>query len=172
MQSDTVITPERRSSLWPAKALRRARDVHPVWAVNIIVLSLALVLYLGPARGLAPIASPQVPWWLVAVGFALAERCVVHLHFRRGAHSFSLGDIPLVFGLLFCSAEGVIAACLLGSGIMLLLDRRPPPIKFAFNIANFALHDRHLMGHGVPPGGVRNALCRASPLYETPYWKA
>src|SRR5881227_2910820 len=82
MQSDTVITPEPRSSLWPAKALRRARDVHPVWAVNIIVLSLALVLYLGPARGLAPIASPQVPWWLVAVGFALAERCVVHLHFR------------------------------------------------------------------------------------------
>ena len=140
MQSDTVITPEPRPPLWSARALRRARSVHPVWVLNVVVLGLALVLYLGPARGMAPIAEPHIPWWLVAVAFALAERCVVHIHFRRGAHSFSLGDIPLVFGLLFCSAEGVIAACLLGSGIMLLLDRRPPPIKFVFNIAQFALH--------------------------------
>jgi diguanylate cyclase (GGDEF)-like protein len=140
MQSDTVIKPESNSLQRFVTALRRARTLHPVWALNIVVLTLALVLYIGPARGLGPLATPHIPWWLVAVAFALAERCVVHLHFRRGAHSFSLGDIPLVFGLIFCSAEGVIGGCLLGSGIILLLDRRLPPIKFAFNIAQFALH--------------------------------
>jgi diguanylate cyclase (GGDEF)-like protein len=140
MQSDTVIKPESNSLQRFVTALRRARTLHPVWALNIVVLTLALVLYIGPARGLGPLANPHIPWWLVAVAFALAERCVVHLHFRRGAHSFSLGDIPLVFGLIFCSAEGVIGGCLLGSGIILLLDRRLPPIKFAFNIAQFALH--------------------------------
>jgi diguanylate cyclase (GGDEF)-like protein len=140
MQSDTVIKPEPTSLTKLVRALRRRRTLHPVWALNIVVLTIALALYVGPARGLAPLAKPHIPWWLVAVAFALAERCVVHLHFRRGAHSFSLGDIPLVFGLIFCGAEGVIAGCLLGSGIILLLDRRLPPIKFVFNIAQFALH--------------------------------
>lgn len=79
-------------------------------------------------------------WWLVAIAFALAERCVVHLHFGRGAHSFSLGDIPLVFGLIFCSANGVVLGCLLGSGLALLFDRRLPTVKFMFNVAQFALH--------------------------------
>lgn len=140
MQPDTVIKPEPGPLLRCARTLTRTRRLHPVWALNTVVLGLALALYVGPARGLGPLAKPHIPWWLVAVAFALAERCVVHLHFRRGAHSFSLGDIPLVFGLIFCGAEGVIAGCLLGSGIILLLDRRLPPIKFAFNIAQFALH--------------------------------
>jgi diguanylate cyclase (GGDEF)-like protein len=139
MQSDTVITPKPTPLLRFARTLMRAR-LHPVWALNIVVLGIAAALYIGPAHGLAPLARPHIPWWLVAVAFALAERCVVHLHFRRGAHSFSLGDIPLVFGLIFCGADGVIAGCLLGSGMILLLDRRLPPIKFVFNIAQFALH--------------------------------
>jgi diguanylate cyclase (GGDEF)-like protein len=154
MQSDTVITPQTTSAVWPVRAWRRVRALHPVWALNVVVIGLALALYVGPARELAPIARPLIPWWLVAVACALAERCVVHLHFRRGAHSFSLGDIPLVFGLIFCSAEGVIAACLLGSGIMLLLDRRPTPIKFVFNIAQFALHAciAVIVLHAIAPG--------------------
>jgi diguanylate cyclase (GGDEF)-like protein len=103
------------------------------------VLAAAVALYVDLDR-VAPVAHPHIPWWTVALGFAVAERCVVHLHFRRGAHSFSLGDIPLIFGLIFCRADGVVIGCLLGSGIMLLLDRRPPPIKFVFNIAQFGLH--------------------------------
>jgi len=155
MQSDTVIKPDPSSLLRLSRALRRTRRVHPVWVLNVVVLGLALVLYIGPARGLGPLAQPHIPWWLIAVAFALSERCVVHLHFRRGAHSFSLGDIPLVFGLIFCGAEGVIAACLLGSGVILLLDRRLPPIKFAFNIAQFALHAciAVLVVHAIAPAG-------------------
>ena len=47
----------------------------------------------------------HLPWWGLALGFLAAERCVVHLHFRRSAHSFSLGDLPLVFGLLFATPD-------------------------------------------------------------------
>ena len=65
---------------------------------------------------------------------------MVHLHFRRGAHSFSLGDIPLVFGLIFCSAESFVLGCLLGCGLVLLFDRRLPPVKFVFNIGQLAVH--------------------------------
>ena len=122
------------------QALSRVRGTRSIWILNVVVLATAAALYAGPVAGLGAVASPHLPWWLVGIAFALAERCVVHLHFRRGAHSFSLGDIPLVFGLIFCSANGVVLGCLLGSGLVLLFDRRLPPVKFMFNLAQFALH--------------------------------
>jgi len=139
MKADTVIEQAPRSLAAAANTLRRVREVHPVWGLNVVVLVIAGALYFGPVQGLQQVASLHLPWWLVAIAFAVGERCVVHVHFRRGAHSFSLGDIPLVFGLLFCSAQGVVLACLIGSAIVWLLDRRLPPIKFVFNLAQFAL---------------------------------
>ena len=38
----------------------------------------------------------RVSFWVLLVAFACAERFVVHVHFRRSAHSMSLGEIPLV----------------------------------------------------------------------------
>jgi diguanylate cyclase (GGDEF)-like protein len=140
MEADTVVTkPELRPRHGLARAVSRARQIHPVWLLNAVVLTIAAVLFAGPVQGLPPLAHPHLAWWVVAAAFAVAERCVVHLHFRRGAHSFSLADIPLVFGLLFCSANGVVLGCLLGSALMLLLERRLPTIKFIFNVAQFAL---------------------------------
>ena len=49
--------------------------------------------------------TPHLPWWAVALGFAFAEICVVHVRFRRSAHSFSLADLPFVFGLVFASGD-------------------------------------------------------------------
>jgi diguanylate cyclase (GGDEF)-like protein len=121
------------------QALRRLRKPHPVWWLNLGVMAAAVGLYAGPVHNLPPLDRPHVPWWLVAIAFAVAERGVVHLHFRKGAHSFSLADIPLVFALIFTSAHGVVLGCLVGSTSMLLLDRRLPPIKLAFNVAQLAL---------------------------------
>ena len=122
------------------RALRPARKLQPVWGLNILVLVVAAALYAGPVHGLPPLAKPHLPWWAIAIAFGVAERCVVHLHFRRGAHSFSLGDIPLVFGLIFCSAESFGLGCLLGCGLVLLFDRRLPPVKLVFNLGQLALH--------------------------------
>ena len=111
-----------------------------MWGLNVLILAAAIALYAGPVHGLPPLARPHLPWWAIAIAFAIAERCVVHLHFRRGAHSFSLGDIPLVFGLIFCSAESFGIGCLLGCGLVLLFDRRLPPVKLVFNLGQLALH--------------------------------
>jgi diguanylate cyclase (GGDEF)-like protein len=134
----TESQPQPRSRL--ARALTPVRRLHPVWGLNVAVLASAVVLFAGPVHGLPPLAHPYLPWWAIAIAFAIAERCVVHLHFRRGAHSFSLGDIPLVFGLIFCGANSFVLGCLLGSGLVLVFDRRLPPVKFVFNMAQLALH--------------------------------
>ena len=36
----------------------------------------------------------------------------MHLHFRRSAHSFSLADLPFVFGLAFASGDGFLLGAL------------------------------------------------------------
>jgi diguanylate cyclase (GGDEF)-like protein len=152
MKTDSIkqATPSLPGGLHP---LTRVRQLHPVWVLNALVLAVAGVLYFGPVQGLPAPTSLHLPWWLLALAFAAAERCVVHMHFRRGAHSFSLGDIPMVFGLLFCSASGVVLASLIGSAVILLLDRRLPPIKFVFNVAQFSVTTciAVLMLHAVAP---------------------
>ena len=81
-----------------------------IWLMNLLLAATAVVLFLGPVDWPDALFSPHLPWWSLAIGFLIAERCVVHLHFKRSAHSFSLGDIPLVFGLLFASAHALMAA--------------------------------------------------------------
>jgi hypothetical protein len=142
----SCMTPQTATELKPksparlARVLRHARGIHPVWGLNVALLATAAALYIGPVHGLRPLAHPHLPWWAIAIAFGIAERCVVHLHFRRGAHSFSLGDIPLVFGVIFCSAESFVLGCLLGCGLVLLFDRRLPPVKLVFNIGQLAVH--------------------------------
>jgi diguanylate cyclase (GGDEF)-like protein len=145
-------TETRNRGRWHAL---RPRKPHPVWWLNLAVLAAAYALYAGPVHSLPPLMRPHMHWWLVAMAFAVAERGVVHLHFRRGAHSFSLADIPLVFALIFCSAQAVVVGCLLGSAAMLLLDRRLPPIKLAFNVAQLTLATliTELVVHALAPVG-------------------
>ena len=76
---------------------------------------------------------------MVAAGFAAAERWVVHLHFRRSTHSLSLGELPLVGGLLFLPAHELVLAGLVGSSIALAFDREIPAFKAFFNLAQFTL---------------------------------
>ncbi len=172
MRAENAIEPQPKSHSRLSGALRRARGVHvhPVWGLNVVVLATAAALYAGPVHGLPPLAHPHLPWWSIAIAFAIAERCVVHLHFRRGAHSFSLGDIPLVFGLIFCSAESFGIGCLLGCGLVLLFDRRLPPVKFVFNMAQLALHAciAILVVHALAPaGGVVDTRIWVSALIAT-----
>jgi diguanylate cyclase (GGDEF)-like protein len=110
-----------------------------VWWLNGLLVATATTLFFVLAKGLPPLADPHLSWWMLAPVFVVAERCVVHLHFRRSAHSFSLGDVPLVFGLIFAGANDLMAAVLAGTAVTLLLDRRLPPIKLVFNLAQFAL---------------------------------
>jgi diguanylate cyclase (GGDEF)-like protein len=100
--------------------------------------AIAIGLFFGSLHGADPLAEPHLPWWAIAIGWAVAETCVVHLHFRRSAHSFSLADFPFVFGLAFASGDGFVLGALLGAGAAYAF-RRLPPIKLAFNVAQLAL---------------------------------
>jgi diguanylate cyclase (GGDEF)-like protein len=113
--------------------------VNPVWWLNVAIAGTAAALFFSVVDDYPPLETPHLSWWLLAAGFFVSERCVVHLHFRRNAHSFSLGDIPLVFGLVFASAHDLILGGLLGTAVTLMLDRRLPPVKLVFNLAQFWL---------------------------------
>src|SRR3954447_24892660 len=101
-----------------------------IWILTGVVAVFGVLAYGALVHPIttAP-AALDVPWWVVAAGFAAAERWVVHLHFRRSTHSLSLGELPLVAGLMFLPAHELVLAGLVGSSIALALDREIPAFK-------------------------------------------
>jgi diguanylate cyclase (GGDEF)-like protein len=111
-----------------------------IWIFGGSLAAVAGVVYMALVRELAVApGAVEVPWWVVAAGFAAAERWVVHLHFQRSAHSLSLAELPLVVGLFFLEPQELVVASLAGSSLALLLDREIPPFKAFFNAAQFTL---------------------------------
>ena len=76
---------------------------------------------------------------LLFVASPAAESLVVHINFRKSAHSFSLLELPLTVGILALPPLLVVLAYGLGSGLVLLIRRRQPPVKLIFNLATFVL---------------------------------
>ena len=129
----------------PGSATRAVRD--PVARQALVLrcfigaLGLAAVaLYVGPVQHLPrPDAPFTVPWGVLVAGFLLAEVAVVHYDFRSESHSYSLGELPLVFGLLFADPGHVVTAQVVGSGLALVLHRRQTGVKLAFNLASLGV---------------------------------
>jgi diguanylate cyclase (GGDEF)-like protein len=124
-----------------AKDLRARLGVQgAIWLLTLVIACAAAAVHALSIAGMpaAPTAR-HLPWWGLAMAFALAEAWVVHFHFRRSSHSFSLGELPLVFGLLFLSPNELLLASVLGSALPLVLDREIPPVKVCFNVAQFTL---------------------------------
>jgi len=110
-----------------------------VWALGFLVAALAglAALGLGP---IAPLESARtIPVWVLAGGFYLGEITVVHVKFKRNTQSFSMSEIPLVLGLFFVSPLALLGAQLLGNATALTVNRRQPPLKLVFNLAQFSL---------------------------------
>jgi diguanylate cyclase (GGDEF)-like protein len=114
--------------------------IRSIWALTAAMTVAAAGLFIAGAGHAQPIVgSLHLPFWTLLLGFAAAERFVVHLHFRRSAHSMSLGEIPLVFALLFAGGPTVVLAGALGRVIVLAVHRRLPPVRLAFNLGEFLL---------------------------------
>jgi diguanylate cyclase (GGDEF)-like protein len=131
-----------------------------VWLFIGLLGGLAAWLYFGVVRELpAPRAPFTLSWWVIAAAFYVFEIKVVHLHFRKGAHSFSLSEVPLVIGLFFAGPGELVTAHVLAGGAALFIHRRPQGVKLAFNVATFALgtgvarlvFDRLAPGAGIGP---------------------
>jgi diguanylate cyclase (GGDEF)-like protein len=118
----------------PRGGKARVQLLTLVLAVPSVLL---LVFVVAP---LPAVPNPRLmPWWVLAPLFALAEASVVHIQFRREAHSFSLGELPLILGLFFATPLTVVLANVGGTAAALIVHRRQSPLKLLFNLSNFAL---------------------------------
>ena len=102
------------------------------------VAGAGLFLLVPMAHG-SLIRSVSLPWWGMALAYALAGLLVVHMKFRRNAHSITLGEVPIVLGLVAASPVAMLMGGLAGNAFVLVVHRRLPPIKLAFNLAAFAV---------------------------------
>ncbi len=114
---------------------------HPrVWALIAAMAATALALTVLHVRDLPALGpTPRPSWWLLALAFAVAELCVVHVEFRRNVHIFSLSEVPLAFGLIFADPSAMLLGVLLGPIVVLVVNRGQSPVKVAFNVALFCL---------------------------------
>jgi diguanylate cyclase (GGDEF)-like protein len=103
-----------------------------VWIVAISGLDV-------PAFGTGPVLG----WYWLALGFYLAEVLVVHLQFRKQAHTLSLTEIGLTLGLLLGAPSQLLIGQLVGTLVALVVNRRRSQLrqlaKFAFNLAELPL---------------------------------
>jgi len=111
-----------------------------VWALTVVLGVVSVILASVEAQAGEPFTPPvAIPWWLLAGIFFLTEAKVVHLHIGRSAHSFSMSEIPLVYGLFFFRPAEFIVARLIGSALALVISRRQRSVKLGFNLAQFLL---------------------------------
>jgi diguanylate cyclase (GGDEF)-like protein len=106
-----------------------------VWALSAALSLAAALLWVHLHGTAAPDVSVRLPWWVLTAAFVATEACVVHIHFRRSAHSFTLGEIPLVLGLLFAAPADVMVAWVVGSALVLVFQRALSSLRVVFNIA-------------------------------------
>lgn len=112
--------------------------VKRVWVLVAGIWAVAALLTYVVWDWDAILADAKIPWIALAALFAVAERAVFHLRFRKDAHSFSLSDIPLVLALFIASPVAAITAQMAANALALVL-RKQPPVKFAFNLGQFAV---------------------------------
>src|SRR5258708_10876214 len=90
----------------------RLRALSMGASIGLLTSAMVLVtaaIYLGDLHGQsASTRSFHITWWALAPMVYLAEVSLVHLHFRRDNHSFSLGEVSLVLALLFCPSWEIL----------------------------------------------------------------
>ncbi len=135
-----------------SRPYRMSSGQAAIWALSAAMISTAVVLLSAGAGDVPPIISSiAVPFWVVVIAFAAAERLAVHVHFRRSAHSMSLAEIPFVFALVFAGGLPAILAGAIGRILVLAVHRKLPVIRLAFNFGVFLLGNciAVLVFHGV-----------------------
>ncbi len=135
-----MVTPASGPGATARVALRRARGTGAIWAVALLLNATALALFVTALDARPPVAAAMVlPWWVLAAGFFVTEIAVVHFDYRRESHSFSMSELPLVFGLFFAAPQDLVVGTVVGAGAALLLHRRQTGMKLLFNLGHFGL---------------------------------
>jgi diguanylate cyclase (GGDEF)-like protein len=124
---------------------RVRRWAHDVLGDRAQVKTLALTGALIAVAGLLLLrTNPDVPelsgqlrltWWQLAVLFAAAEVVFFQVEVRSESHAFTLTEVPLLLGLMFASPVALVAARLLGGGLVLVGYERQKSLKLVLNLA-------------------------------------
>ena len=116
-----------------------------VWVFNgalALTCSLVWAFDIGTFGSPTFVHGPHLQWWALAAAFYIAEVFVVHLQFRKEAHSLSLTELGLTFGLLLAAPAGLLIGQLAGTLVALVVNRRRSQrqlVKLAFNVAELPL---------------------------------
>jgi diguanylate cyclase (GGDEF)-like protein len=116
-----------------------------VWAFNgVLVLACSLVWGFAVDTFGNPtfVHGPRLAWWALALAFYFAEVFVVHLQFRKQAHTLSLTEIGLTLGLLLGVPSALLIGQLAGTLVALVYNRRRSQrqlVKLVFNLAELPL---------------------------------
>lgn len=124
---EEVCAPRPRRTVWAVPALTAA----------MLALTITLFLLAVPAKG--PSGAPwTLEWWMLGLGFLLAESMVIHLPVQRDSHTISMSEVPLVLGLAMANPVALVLGRLSAAAAVLVM-RRQPLIKLIFNLALFVL---------------------------------
>lgn len=143
---DTVTTGGRKSS--HGRLSRLARIIRGVktptgWEIWALVAGLWTAALVGvlwlTSLPTSVYFDIQLSWWHLAIGFYFAEVFVVHLQFRKDAHTLSMSEVPMILGLLFATPMALLIGQLVGSATALVAHRRQRPVKLAVNLGQLAL---------------------------------
>jgi diguanylate cyclase (GGDEF)-like protein len=146
-----ALVPSRRAPSEPLRPLGAAvrealRAPRRVWVFNGVLALACAGVWSVEVNGLNAPAfgrSPALSWYWLALAFYLAEVLVVHLQFRKQAHTLSLTEIGLTLGLLLGAPSSLLIGQLVGTLVALVVNRRRSQLrqlaKFAFNLAELPL---------------------------------
>jgi diguanylate cyclase (GGDEF)-like protein len=116
-----------------------------VWAFNaalVVTCTLVWTFALRTFGSPSFISGSRLSWWALALAFFFAEVFVVHLQFRKQAHTLSLTEIGLTLGLLLAAPASLLIGQLAGTLVALIVTRwksQRQLVKFAFNLAELPL---------------------------------
>ena len=152
MISSRLLTVSRRTPgevLGPlgVSAREALRAPRRVWIFNGVLAVVCVAVWTVALRGTPDTPafgeSPVLAWYWLALAFYVAEVLVVHLQFRKQAHTLSLTEIGLTLGLLLAAPSSLLIGQLVGTFIALVVNRRRSQLrqlaKFAFNLAELPL---------------------------------
>jgi diguanylate cyclase (GGDEF)-like protein len=129
-----------------AGAVREAlHGPRRVWTFNLalaLTCSVVWAFALGNFDDPALIHGPHLSWWALALAFYFAEVVVVHLQFRKQAHTLSLTEIGLTLGLLLGAPTALLIGQLAGTTVALVINRwksQRQLVRLAFNLAELPL---------------------------------
>ncbi len=123
------------TAVLPVTLRRPARETLVVLALVAGLLLLGTALIAPFLDREAYLAEPELPWWVLALVFALAERVVTYAQQKREAQTMSLSEVPLVLGLFLASPHALLVGRLVGITLHHLMRRRGVPLKTTFNLA-------------------------------------